>query len=266
MEKLSPSIELYVWTIVNWVLLLSAFLYIVYFVFKHHKGLFKSRSNSLIIPLIGTALLFQSCEKEVYISNEVQQLVDQYNLVRSPNVTPENAISFTSVHEARLLLEALKNNDLNNPLVKDLVLKGIKRKDQRELLLQSMQGSKGAARISGGPCPGAGVAVASTSFMPWNNLNVSVGYNNGQVTNVSTNMSGMTFPLGVTQGAYQQTGYSASTNRYTVEVAVTIGANLFLEGLGTMWSQDETLIVDIDPCGGGDASSIRRKIRRTSSF
>ena len=227
------------------ILLISCWLLFVFFrfIFRISSSDFKKSTpnKNLLLWIILATSVFQGCQKyEVEPSDEINKLIQDFNLTKSNEIISKNAITFNTPQEARLFLTDFQDLNTDNPKIKQLLLKGIKHAGYREADLKSIKSVKNSARIDGGPCDGkAGLETVSGSLWPWNNLNVDVTYDNGKITSVNSSVSGFTFGTSFTQNSWQQTGYNSSNKTYTGNVNVY----MLINDIGTLYSSHENYII-----------------------
>ncbi|GAB4036242.1 hypothetical protein GCM10028774_27980 [Spirosoma jeollabukense] len=92
-------------------------------------------------------------------------------------------------------------------------------------------------------------------ILPWNGLSITTNFdpNTRHVENVATSLTGMTFPLSAQQQSYQEDAVTYTMNGpiTTLTVVVDVTVNLFVEGIGSVYTTSYVLRGYIIPCPGG---------------
>ena len=96
--------------------------------------------------------------------------------------------------------------------------------------------------------PRFSTSKASKSLLPWADINTEISWdwNNGQITNVSSTLSGYTLGISYSQQSWQYLGYS--NGLYTASFTYQVNLVMFVQGMGTVYQQQaRTMYVHYNP-------------------
>ncbi|MGQ3677462.1 hypothetical protein [Tenacibaculum discolor] len=197
----------------------------------------KKKLNRFLLSLL--TILFLSCSQSETAMQE-EDLRKELGLrpnslsVAEINNIEENTepIYFNSIEEAKKFL--------------DNSLKGFENSNKNYVSKNAVNLNK-SSRSFYEPC-GQGSVNLQTGNMSINmHLNMSFNYDGSNISNVNSHLSG--FTLGVSYSHISST-HNVVGNTINVTVRGTLNYNLFVEGVGTYYKENVTLVGTYDPCSG----------------
>lgn len=208
-----------------------------------------------IVTVLFSIILVASCQKEtLYLKDTltVEDLITQYNLKKSPALSTENSMVFSSADEAAKFIEAIKRAKpvkfLTNTSTISSKLQANASNNSNIIFSSESENVKSVAITSLGstnssqtPFSGGTMSEGGTRKVVkpvgggLSSYRVDLSYDAGY-KNLKANGSISGFALGVT---FTQTGSAASyaNNKISFEVTGGQNYNIIVEGIGTIWTQ-----------------------------
>ncbi len=258
-----PTPDFYIWT--TFISLLGILLLFILGRFIWRISKIKGSKNiTPIVVFTGSLFFFTGCDEQKSPENDMraQKFLKEFNLDLKSKVQLENSMKFSSIEEAEVFFRSIRktskfDSEVYGVIAKNLSPVELNRFNEVVKSNSAKLKAKSEGRIRINPWdyddlpffPDFGDGAFSQVYAPWNSISVALSWNNGTLASINTQLSGWTLGIGWNQVSWTQTGYLNGIYSFNVTYYMTY--NIFIEGIGTVWTTEYHVMSGVYNSGTG---------------